>query len=149
MQFTSLYELLANKQEGESIIQASQSLKSLVDKPQIKRRDSLNLQPSRRRLRLPDLESNRVTQLPEAQNMINCLNSKKSHVGFPSIQLLGQRVDGLGLSTLESKINAIATLEFPRTLKALERYYGMTGASSERPTTKTLRSQNGSREGIG
>jgi hypothetical protein len=78
-----------------------------------------------------------------------CLNPKKSHVGFPSIQLLGQRVDSLGLSTLESKMYAIATLEFPRTLKALETYLGMTGASSERPTTKTFRSQNDSREGIG
>lgn len=28
----------------------------------------MNLRPSWRRLRLPDLESNRVTQLPEAQN---------------------------------------------------------------------------------
>ena len=41
MQF-SLHELLADKQEGESIIQASQSLESLVDK-----RDSLNLRPRR------------------------------------------------------------------------------------------------------
>jgi RNase H-like domain found in reverse transcriptase/Reverse transcriptase (RNA-dependent DNA polymerase)/Integrase zinc binding domain len=56
------------------------------------------------------------------------LNPAKSFIGFPSIQLLGQRVDSLGLSTLEGKLKAIVNLEFPRTLRQLETYLGMTGA---------------------
>jgi PIF1-like helicase len=42
----SLHEVLANKQEGESIIQASQSLKSLVDKLQKAGFSELTTQPS-------------------------------------------------------------------------------------------------------
>ena len=55
------------------------------------------------------------------------LAAKKSFVGYPSIHLLGQRVDALGLSTAEEKLAAITTLEIPRTLKDLETYLGMTG----------------------
>lgn len=55
------------------------------------------------------------------------LNPKKSYLGNPSVQLLGQRVTGLGLTTSEEKIAAIAKLTFPATLKALETYLGMTG----------------------
>ncbi|KAJ5265704.1 hypothetical protein EN45_065690 [Penicillium chrysogenum] len=45
-----------------------------------------------------------------------------------SPSLLGQRVDALGMSTPEAKIKAIASLTFPRTLRQLETYLGMTGA---------------------
>ena len=51
----------------------------------------------------------------------------KAFLGYPSVQLLGQYVDVLGLATSEDKLAAIRNLEFPRTLAALERYLGMTG----------------------
>lgn len=56
------------------------------------------------------------------------LEPKKAYVAFPKVSLLGQRVDALGMTTLEDKIKAIASLEFPRTLRQLETYLGMTGA---------------------
>ena len=55
------------------------------------------------------------------------LNPKKSYLGYPSVQLLGQRVIGFGFTTSEEKIAAIAKLTFLTTLKALETYLGMTG----------------------
>ena len=55
------------------------------------------------------------------------LSPSKSFLGFPTITILGQRVDGFGVSTGQDKIDAIKTLEFPDTLKALERYLGLTG----------------------
>lgn len=55
------------------------------------------------------------------------LNLKKSYLRYLSVHLLGQRVTGLGLTTSEEKIAAIAKLTFPTTLKALETYLGMTG----------------------
>ena len=51
----------------------------------------------------------------------------KAYLGYPSVHLLGQRVDALGLATAEDKLAAIRNIEFPRTLAALERYLGMTG----------------------
>jgi hypothetical protein len=62
----------------------------------------------------------------EARNV--CLGPEKAFIGFPSIQLLGQRFDSLGLATLDSRIKAISALKFPNTLKQLETYLGMTGA---------------------
>lgn len=56
------------------------------------------------------------------------LEPKKAYVAFPKVSLLGQRVDALGMTTPEDKIKAIAGLEFPRTLRQLETYLGMTGA---------------------
>jgi hypothetical protein len=44
------------------------------------------------------------------------INPSKAFVGFPSIRLLGQHVDSLGLSTATEKLEAIANLEFPKTL---------------------------------
>lgn len=55
------------------------------------------------------------------------LSGNKSFLGFPSIPLLGQRVDGFGLSTEEEKLDAIRNLQFPSTLKDLEHYLGLTG----------------------
>jgi len=55
------------------------------------------------------------------------LSGKKSFLGFPSIKILGQLVDALGLSTAEDKIAAIRAIKFPRNLKDLETYLGMTG----------------------
>ena len=54
------------------------------------------------------------------------LKSSKSYLGYPSITLLGQKVDGLGLSTSEEKIAALANLSFPTDLKILEYYIGLT-----------------------
>jgi hypothetical protein len=44
------------------------------------------------------------------------INPLKAFIGFPSIRLLGQHVDSLGLSTAAEKLEAIASLEFPKTL---------------------------------
>ena len=55
------------------------------------------------------------------------LSPKKSFLGYPSVTLLGQRVDSLGLSTTEEKLAALANLEFPNTLRELETYLGMSG----------------------
>ena len=55
------------------------------------------------------------------------INPSKAFIGFPSIRLLGQHVDSPGLSTAAEKLEAIANLEFPRTLQQLENYLGLTG----------------------
>lgn len=51
----------------------------------------------------------------------------KSFLGFPSVMLLGQRVDSLGMSTSEEKIKAITSLRFPGSLRDLEILLGLTG----------------------
>ncbi|KAJ5232494.1 hypothetical protein N7468_005450 [Penicillium chermesinum] len=56
------------------------------------------------------------------------LEPKKAFIGFPSITLLGQQVDSLGMTTKADKLQAITSLQFPRTLKQLETYLGLTGA---------------------
>ena len=55
------------------------------------------------------------------------ISPKKSWVGYDSVQLLGYRVDAFGLCNTEERLKAIARIKFPRTLKALENYIGMTG----------------------
>ncbi|RDL33672.1 uncharacterized protein BP5553_08040 [Venustampulla echinocandica] len=55
------------------------------------------------------------------------LSAKKSFLAYPSVQLLGQRVDALGLATDQEKLRAISHLCFPRSLKQLEYYLGLTG----------------------
>lgn len=55
------------------------------------------------------------------------LNPKKSFLGYPSVTLLGQHVDSLGLSTSAEKIQAIKALKFPRSLRDLEIFLGLTG----------------------
>ena len=51
----------------------------------------------------------------------------KAFLGYPSVSLLDQKVDSLGLATSEEKLKAIAKLRFPRTLRQLETYLGLTG----------------------
>lgn len=51
----------------------------------------------------------------------------KAYIGFPSVVMLGIRVDSLGLTTPEEKLKAISNLKFPYTLKQLETYLGFTG----------------------
>jgi hypothetical protein len=55
------------------------------------------------------------------------LNPNKSYIGFPTVKLLGQKVNALGLAAAQDKLDAIASLDFPRTLKDLEIYLGLTG----------------------
>ena len=55
------------------------------------------------------------------------LKPTKSYLGYPNIQLLGQYVDGLELTTVQDKIEAITKLKFPWTLQELEVYLGLTG----------------------
>ena len=55
------------------------------------------------------------------------LAPRKAYLGYPSVHLLGQRVDTLGLATAKDKLAAIRNIEFPRTLAALKRYLRMTG----------------------
>lgn len=55
------------------------------------------------------------------------LSPTKSFIGYPSVSLLGQKVDALGLSTAVEKLEAITRLVFPATLSKLETYLGMTG----------------------
>ena len=55
------------------------------------------------------------------------LKPTKAFLGYPNIQLLGQHVDVLGLTTAQSKIEAITKLEFPKTLHDLEAYLELTG----------------------
>ncbi len=50
----------------------------------------------------------------------------KSYLNYPNMALLGQRVNSLGLSTSEEKLNAVRLLKYPKTLGALEYYLGLT-----------------------
>jgi hypothetical protein len=54
------------------------------------------------------------------------LEPTKVYIGFPSVKLLGQRVDAFGLSTPEERIAAIQKIAFPKTLRELEIYLGLT-----------------------
>lgn len=51
----------------------------------------------------------------------------KLFLNYPDVGLLGQRVDSLGLTTAEDKLQAIKLLSYPDTLEALEYYLGLTG----------------------
>ena len=51
----------------------------------------------------------------------------KAFIGYPSVNLLGQKVNSLGLATDEEKLRAIASLSFPTNLAQLETYLGLTG----------------------
>ena len=54
------------------------------------------------------------------------LAPKKAFIGYPSVKLLGQKVDMLGMSTSEEKLKAITSITFPESLSALETYIGLT-----------------------
>ncbi|EAQ86812.1 hypothetical protein CHGG_08065 [Chaetomium globosum CBS 148.51] len=51
----------------------------------------------------------------------------KSFIGYPSVELLGFRVNSLGLTTTAQRVEAFRNLAFPKTLKALEQWIGATG----------------------
>ena len=54
------------------------------------------------------------------------LNPQKAYLGYPSITLLGQKVNGLGLTSATEKVAAISNWKFSRNLKMLESYLGFT-----------------------
>lgn len=55
------------------------------------------------------------------------IKPSKTFLGYTEINLLGQRVNAVGLSSAESKLDAISKLLFPSTLAQLETFLGMTG----------------------
>ncbi|KAF5971878.1 TY3B-TY3B protein [Fusarium bulbicola] len=55
------------------------------------------------------------------------ISPTESWIGYPSAQVLGFRVDALGLLTTAERIAAFAKLEFPRQFAALGQYIGATG----------------------
>ena len=55
------------------------------------------------------------------------ISPTKTYLGYPSVNLLGQRVNSLGLSTAEDKLAALSKLRYPTTLGDLEHYLGLTG----------------------
>src|SRR5436189_3184113 len=54
------------------------------------------------------------------------LNSKKSYLGFLTIDFLGQRISSLSLTITQNKIEVIAKLKFSRNLHNLEIYLELT-----------------------
>lgn len=54
------------------------------------------------------------------------LSPKKCFLSYPSVALLGQKVDALGSASATDKLEAIRSLRFPRTLKQLEYYLELT-----------------------
>ncbi|KZT31558.1 DNA/RNA polymerase, partial [Sistotremastrum suecicum HHB10207 ss-3] len=50
------------------------------------------------------------------------LSPKKSHVGYQSLLLLGQKVSRLGLSTHKQKIESITSLKEPTNVKQLQMF---------------------------
>ncbi len=55
------------------------------------------------------------------------ISPTKSYLNYPNVALLDQRVNSLGLTTSEQKLEAIRLLSYPETLGALEYYLGLTG----------------------
>jgi len=55
------------------------------------------------------------------------LSPDKCHVAYHSLELLGHKVDRFGLTTLKEKVDAIASLQYPKTLDELEYFLGLTG----------------------
>lgn len=53
------------------------------------------------------------------------LSPGKTHVGYRSVLLLGQKVSRLGMSTHKEKVEAIVSLESPRNVSELQTFLGM------------------------
>lgn len=61
-------------------------------------------------------------------NAINItLSPSKTYIGFTNVKLLGQKVSSLGMTTTADRAKALVQLSFPKTLKELEHYIGLTG----------------------
>ena len=76
-------------------------------------------------LREHHLHLSKVFSLFQANGI--SVNPTKAFLGYPSVHLLGQKVNSFGLATADDKLEAISQLDFPRTLSQLETYLGMTG----------------------
>ena len=50
----------------------------------------------------------------------------KAFIRYPSVKLLGQKIDSLGLATTKEKLKAISSLHFPKMLRQLETYLELT-----------------------
>ena len=50
----------------------------------------------------------------------------KAFLAYPTVQLLGQKITSLDLSTSEEKLREISKLKFPLNLRQLEPYLGLT-----------------------
>jgi RNase H-like domain found in reverse transcriptase/Reverse transcriptase (RNA-dependent DNA polymerase)/Chromo (CHRromatin Organisation MOdifier) domain/Integrase zinc binding domain len=78
-----------------------------------------------------DNENDHYSHLKTIFKLFNTLgisiSPKKSFLAYPSVELLGFRVDAFGLSTTTERIAAFKNLEFPAQLKALEQYLGASG----------------------
>ena len=72
-----------------------------------------------------------IAHLREVFKILNSYNISlkptKAFIEYLSVHVFGQRVDALGMTTAQDKLEAIMALEFPKTLKALESYLRMTG----------------------
>lgn len=68
---------------------------------------------------------NQIFALFAEMNIV--LKPAKTFLGYPSVSLLGQKVDSLGMTTTQEKLEAILSLRFPQTFKHLEAYLGKTG----------------------
>lgn len=55
------------------------------------------------------------------------IKPSKSFFNYPDVELLGQRVNSLGLTTSEEKLRAINLLNYPEILSALKYYLGLIG----------------------
>jgi hypothetical protein len=66
------------------------------------------------------------------RRVLNCLaalgmtlSPEKCYVGYHSVQLLGRMVDRYGLSTIKERTDALAQIQFPKTLRELEHFMGI------------------------
>ena len=59
------------------------------------------------------------------------ISPTKSYLNYPSVVLLSQRVDSLGLTTFVQKLKAIKLLTYPNTLRALKYYLAPDGLPEE------------------
>ncbi|RYC55019.1 hypothetical protein CHU98_g11190 [Xylaria longipes] len=66
-----------------------------------------------------------VLSILRARNI--SIGPSKTFVGFPDVVVLGRLVDSFGLSTTKERLDALAKLTFPTTLKDLETFLGLTG----------------------
>lgn len=65
--------------------------------------------------------------LHEVFSKLDFHNTSKLFIAYPSVTLLGQRVDTFGMDTSEEKLKAISSFLFPYNLRSLERFLGLTG----------------------
>jgi hypothetical protein len=67
------------------------------------------------------------------------LNPKKTYLGFPSIQLLGQMVSSLGTSASLDKVEASLKPKFTQTLAHLNTYIGLFNRFADNPPLSVYR----------